>query len=36
MAELMDHLKTDAFWLYGHSMGSSIAMKRQEAAGIAC
>ncbi len=31
VAELMDHLKLDAFWLYGHSMGGSIAI---EAAGL--
>lgn len=31
VAELVDHLKLDAFWLYGHSMGGSIAI---EAAGL--
>ena len=27
VAELIDHLKLDAFWLYGHSMGGSIAIE---------
>ena len=27
MAELIDHLKLDSFWLYGHSMGGSIAIE---------
>lgn len=31
VAELLDHLKLDSFWLYGHSMGGSIAI---EAAGL--
>ena len=26
VAELIDHLELDAFWLYGHSMGGSIAI----------
>lgn len=27
VAELIDHLELDAFWLYGHSMGGSIAIE---------
>jgi pimeloyl-ACP methyl ester carboxylesterase len=27
VAELIDHLKLDTFWLYGHSMGGSIAIE---------
>ncbi|WP_447087378.1 alpha/beta fold hydrolase [Enterobacter bugandensis] len=27
VAELIDHLQLDAFWLYGHSMGGSIAIE---------
>lgn len=27
VAELIDHLKLDSFWLYGHSMGGSIAIE---------
>ena len=27
VAELLNHLKLDTFWLYGHSMGGSIAIE---------